>query len=84
MFACAGGLGRIHAVKARQGYLNDKAGNPGIGNWFRRYFAKRTARRIAKATPSNAKLIQWANETRNQPPQSWFDDETDPFEPGAE
>ena len=39
------------------------------------------AEQIAEATPANADLLVWAGQPKNQPPQSWWDDTTDPFEP---
>jgi hypothetical protein len=37
------------------------------------------AEHVARSTPANAVLLDWARSGRNQPPQSWWDDETDPF-----
>jgi len=36
---------------------------------------------LANATPENPVLVRWASEDRNQPPEEWWDDTTDPFEP---
>ena len=35
--------------------------------------------RIAKATPAADELIVWTNRMSNQPPDSWWNDDTDPF-----
>ena len=37
-------------------------------------------RDLTEATPPNLVLLKWAKMART-PPQSWFDDETDPFKP---
>jgi hypothetical protein len=37
--------------------------------------------RIAKATPAADELLEWTYRTGNQPPDSWWDDDTDPFSP---
>jgi hypothetical protein len=34
---------------------------------------------LAKATPENVTLLRWAGHSENQPPQSWWDDASDPF-----
>jgi hypothetical protein len=39
---------------------------------------------LAAATPMNSTLLRWAALPINQPPQSWWDDTTDPFEPDEE
>ncbi len=39
-----------------------------------------TTRECSEATPPNVVLLKWAKTART-PPQSWFDDETDPFKP---
>ena len=36
--------------------------------------------RIPEATPPSHVLREWAERPENQPPQSWYDDETDPFQ----
>ena len=36
-------------------------------------------RRLAEATPSAGLLVEWANKPENRPPQSWFDNDDDPF-----
>lgn len=38
-------------------------------------------REISEATPLNGQLIRWAGRPENQPPEAWWDDESDPFEP---
>lgn len=40
--------------------------------------------RLKRVTPTRAELSEWARRPQNQPPQSWLDDETDPFEPVEE
>lgn len=37
--------------------------------------------RIAETTPPSHVLREWASRPENQPPQSWYDDDTDPFQP---
>lgn len=34
---------------------------------------------ISETTPANVKLLEWAAKPENQPPQSWYDEEIDPF-----
>lgn len=34
---------------------------------------------MVSATPDNAELLEWAFRPANQPPQSWWDDDSDPF-----
>ncbi len=41
----------------------------------------RLQREIEKITPSNAELLEWAERPENQPPESWWNDTTNPFEP---
>jgi hypothetical protein len=36
---------------------------------------------LARATPANSELLEWAAKPTNQPPQQWWDEEDDPFEP---
>ncbi len=54
--------------------------------WFPtmvRYYdpgSKPLAEQLAESTPSNAELVQWASRPKNQPPQSWWDDTSDPFD----
>ncbi len=38
------------------------------------------ADRLAEATPSNDELRTWAGRPENQPPQSWWEEKSDPFE----
>lgn len=40
-----------------------------------------TSEPLSEATPANTELRRWAARPKNQPPQSWWDDTTDPFEP---
>lgn len=35
--------------------------------------------RVAQSTPENVTLLDWAARRTSQPPQQWWDDETDPF-----
>ena len=37
-------------------------------------------RELATSTPANDVLLRLARDTRNQPPQSWWKDDDDPFE----
>lgn len=34
---------------------------------------------LTHGTPNYAKLKEWASRPENAPPQSWWDDDTDPF-----
>lgn len=36
---------------------------------------------LAESTPCNSELLEWAAQPSNQPPQSWWDETTDPFAP---
>lgn len=36
---------------------------------------------ISESTPGNDKLLVWAGRRENRPPQTWWDDTTDPFSP---
>ena len=38
-------------------------------------------RELSEATPPNTVLLKWARSTKAAPPQSWWDDQTDPFTP---
>jgi hypothetical protein len=37
------------------------------------------AAQVALASPQNSQLIHWAGTPSSQPPQQWFDDDSDPF-----
>lgn len=39
---------------------------------------------IARITPSNATLLGWASRPESQPPQSWYDECSDPFADDAD
>ena len=36
---------------------------------------------LRKSTPANDVLLAWGDRAENRPPQSWWDDTTDPFSP---
>ncbi len=36
---------------------------------------------LAESTPSNDVLLELVRHPRNRPPQEWWDDPSDPFEP---
>lgn len=36
---------------------------------------------LAEATPENSELLKWAARPANQPPQQWWDEMEDPFQP---
>ena len=38
-------------------------------------------RTVIASTPPNRQLLNWATRSKNHPPQSWWDDTTDPFRP---
>jgi hypothetical protein len=36
---------------------------------------------LRESTPANDVLLAWGDRDENRPPQSWWDDTTDPFSP---
>lgn len=36
---------------------------------------------LARSTPTNAQLTEWAARSELRPPQAWYDDDADPFAP---
>ena len=36
---------------------------------------------LAEATPDISELLKWAAQPANQPPQQWWDEMEDPFQP---
>ena len=47
-------------------------------------YSRSIVEQLAEATPRNTELLKWAARPENQPPQSWWDDTTDPFEPAGD